>query len=101
MKTVEEYKTVEALLADESRWCRFSDAITCEGIGVPTHDKNATSWCLVGAIRKIYGKESSKIIHQMQDLVRNKSSYHSVQRYNDSFGRTHKEVLDLVKEAGV
>ena len=91
------------LLSDETRWCRGTFARNKDGYPVASDHADAVSWCLVGAVNKCYGVSSissGAAIGKLMDLSYRRSAS-GISSFNDAAGRTHAQILEVVKEAGV
>jgi hypothetical protein len=108
-KPIDECRTVEELLSDPARW-NHDGGWAMDAIGLPTYytDRQATCFCVDGAIRRIYGGGD--------DLAAENAWYKFVEvagidiaarggeevwEWNDAPERTHAEVLEAVKRAGI
>jgi hypothetical protein len=88
------------LLSDPARWTQNAIARDSSGATVDPESMHAVCWCLDGAVWKVYGRARYAVLHQ---LSRNLSPVHKsheascvVIDYNDTPGRTWKEVHDLL-----
>ena len=94
-----DFKTVAELLEDESRWTVKVSAADENGKEVAIESNLACCWCLYGAVRKVYGfgREGDAKLSLLQDIT----DTGFIATWNDNPFRTHKEVLELVRKAGI
>lgn len=87
---VQQFKEVRELLSDESRWTQGEYAKDGLGKCVGPKDKNACSWCLVGAFIKVTGtcRQTDKMLSKLGC---------DVTVFNDN--HSHSEVLQLLDKA--
>ena len=99
---MEHFKTVADLLADESRWCKEAVAMTTVGQRTWSGDEDACRWCLYGAVFKVYPERNFVgILEKLTQEIGCDIKLGSLGRWNDAPERTHAEVLELVRKAGV
>lgn len=100
------YKTVQELLNSPERWCQgflakrdMTKEETDNGrsdLAYPTAT-NAVKWDLIGAVHKVYpGSEHARVFDALEKVIGK-----DLIGFNDKKERTHDEVLDAVKKAGV
>jgi hypothetical protein len=95
IKPINECNTVAELLAIPERWTIKAPARDLRGLAVLPRDENAVCFCLLGAICKIYSDET-KIEEKTRGYLRT-----AICTWNEAPGRTHSEVLELVKKLGI
>ena len=88
------------------RWCKGSLAKDKYGNNVPFNCDNAASWCLAGSLYKIYGNDYHQhtlnlIISQMFRKNGIAIGTASTTGFNDNSATTFKDILTVVKEAGI
>ena len=91
--------TVAELLADESSWTPASIARDAKGCAVADSSPLACQWCVVGALIKVY-PEIGEQIDAWNKLAKIVGGQHMA-AWNDRRGRTHAEVLEAVRKAGI
>jgi hypothetical protein len=103
MKPINECKTVYELLESPERWMKgaYSNReVIAQTDGV--NDPDATCFCIQGAIRKIYTVRSDN--NRYVTKVKNTLPLHHYEylhEWNDAPERTHAEVLEAVRKAGI
>lgn len=95
MKTLEHLKAVRELLSDESHWTQGEAARSEDGRAVSPQEKEACSWCLIGAAIKV--AEEGSDAHQILRALKEAGSIKYVHHFNDS--HSHAEVLQLLDKA--
>ena len=106
-KPIGECQTVRDLLEDPKRWCKGSFARDAQGEGVSIYNNMACSWCLVGALEKIY-PHLYAVDFRKQLLSAIKNHYKigeydidSISIFNDNVNTTHDDMLAVITEAGI
>ncbi len=92
------HKIVKAfeLLSDPAKWTQKDFAKDECGRRVSPLSEHARSWCMVGAIEKLYPDDGVSVY----EAVRAVSGYKfGLFRFNDT--HTHAEVLELLRKADV
>jgi hypothetical protein len=103
-----EYKPIEActsvaeLLADPERWTKGKAARNENGKRVKLTSHKAQCWCVSGAIGRIY----ANVWDKKRSLERLAAAAgvphrHFIAGWNDAPERTHAEVLEAVRKAGI
>lgn len=108
-KPIDECETVAELLADPARWTKFEMAR--DSNGEECHEKSplATCFCVEGACIRIYGNGDRNMLYEEWPSVKAEMKlknslgikYGNIARWNDAPERTHAEVLEAVKRAGI
>ena len=87
------------LLATPDKWTQGPMARNAAGESVPDLAEDACSWCMFGALVKCYGHsgiafcEACRRVHEIIGC--------KIISFNETPGRTHAEVLDVLKRADV
>ena len=89
------------LLKNNSAWCQHALAKTKTGKRTSPHSKTATSWCLMGAVEKCYGRAYSLHKEAALEAIRNHLGIWDCAMWNDEPHRTFKEVRALLKKVNV
>lgn len=93
--------TVAELLSRPENWLKECLARDSKGVPVEPESESATSWCLLGAIIRVYGRTSR------QEIVRNYVAEQLAERgiaggfittFNNHKDTTHEKVLSLCRE---
>lgn len=92
--------TVAELLTDESKWTKGTFARTANGNLTLDSSDDACRWCLIGAVRRVYGFRTNDYYRAMTAL-NNVMQEPWVADWNDSPERTFAEVRDVVLKAGI
>lgn len=108
-KPIDECQTVEELLADPERWARFESAYDDYGNAVSPQNPRACMFCLYGALQRIYGDEFKQPFCQAEAKLKGAlatvatSVFGGVNypAWQDAPERTHAEVLEAVRKAGI
>lgn len=83
------------LLADPSRWTKRADARDAEGKPVPYDSWQACSWCLYGAIYRVFDREQRA---QAVELLKvHVPVGQSLAQFNDY--ATHDELVAVLRRA--
>lgn len=101
------HATVADLLADPSRWCQHDYAKSADGAPAEPLSASACRWCPVGAIERIYGTANGAGVNspnivaktKLRRAIGDKGMY--LAGWNDEPGRTHGQVLEAVRAAGI
>lgn len=98
-KPIDECKTVAELLADPARWTKGDSARDHRGHGVASIHPDACCFCVLGAMSRIYeiGTRAYNDAKHRLGLV---ASF-GFASWNDAPERTHAEVLEAVRRAGI
>ena len=85
------------LLAKPEAWTRESEARQADGYPVLPESATACKWCIIGAIRKCARKQVdvSTWSNKVAILIGG-----GIESWNDMPGRTHAEVLELLRRDG-
>lgn len=87
MKSIAECKTLVELFESPDRWIKGYLAKTAGGVKCSPLSKEATGFCLIGGIQKIYTRASIRYYS---------NGYLSV--FNDHPRTTHKDLLAMAKQ---
>lgn len=92
-KPISKCRTVYDLLENPDRWTKH--ILARDKAGIPTNilDKNAVSWCLSGAMDKVYGPKIGIDIWLKAEKIIN-----GVANFNDNPKTTHEKLLKMVKK---
>jgi hypothetical protein len=93
------YKTVRGLLSNPARWTTKAIARNSEGFTVNVQSKEATCFCLLGAVYRVYGKsEFPTDIPQLATIYKelSKLGHDSLTGFNDT--TSYEDVIKLVKK---
>jgi len=94
---IDECRTVAELLADPARWTQDTWARSANGSVAKWGDKQACKFCMMGAIFRVYGPRYEPAMwRRLHDSLGG-----SVSQFNDAPERTHAEVLEAVRRAGI
>lgn len=92
------YKSLRALFRAKSRWCQGSFAKTAAGKAVTPSSKNATSFCLLGGIRKVYGNgEKAREITEKLRTEIDRRYYMPIVGFNDKPRRQFHTIQAIVR----
>jgi len=102
-KPVPECRTVAELLEDPARWTRGVFAKTPEGYACNSDCPEAACWCLSGAINRVHGGSEARYYesHKKLKAALGLGLSCDITYWNDDVNRTHAEVLDAVRRAGI
>src|SRR4051812_24445814 len=87
-----------------SRWIQKSFAKTASGRECSATDIKAQSWCLLGAVNYCFLYDTTKhreAFDKLRNLIGTEDKTFGISTWNDTPGRTHAEVVELVRKAGV
>lgn len=87
---------IQDLLSDETRWCKGTSARDCDDKPCHSQDSGAVRWCLLGAIRKVYGPYYPTIRYKIQNHLHEAASH-----WNDAPERTFSEVRELIEKLDI
>ncbi len=89
--------TVAELLEKPEAWTQGASAKNSDGMRTGVSAESAVCWCVLGAIWKcyVYDSLSEKMRDKLAELVGD------IVKFNDAPGRTHAEVLEAVRKAGI
>lgn len=94
--------TVAELLTDESKWTQGTYARDAGGDSVLCREAKACRWCLLGAMRVVYGGHRSTGFDSAFRRLRDAIGRHvPVHEWNDTPGRTFAEVRAAIEKAGI
>lgn len=102
-----EYKPIEActsvaeLLADPARWTKDYSAVDDRGFMVEPDDEVACAFCICGAIQRVYGHDGYDANYEKIRKSLSAPGRRLVATFNDAPERTHAEVLEAVRRAGI
>lgn len=95
---MEEFKTVAELLSVPNRWRQGYYSI--EQLNDPKYiEKESFKYCLEAALVKVYKKDYPILRLKLLKALKNIGFRGSLSKFNDS--HSHREILELVQEAGV
>jgi hypothetical protein len=95
---------IRELLTDESKWTQGAFAETETGHPVDYDDESAAKFCIVGAVRKCYGRgdEATTVFRKVKDEVqRVHGGLERLAAWNDDDRRTFAEVKALVERLDI
>lgn len=98
---------IHELLASPTAWHQGSLAAKANGQACRVNDRDAVCWCLLGAVGRCYaGVEDGLGYYSVAGRIAHavfggSDTSDSISAWNDAPGRTHAEVLALVKELDV
>jgi len=101
--------TVKDLLQIPTSWTTGSFARDKNGEPVDIHNPLATSWCLVGAICRVYGTdtEANTAVTRCLHLIGPFQAYSDSEyraalvAWNDAQTRSHQDIVELLEKAGI
>lgn len=85
------------LLDSPDKWTKDCTARDIKGDCVTPTDINATCWCLLGAVHKVYGDAYAK---RVENLIWNYLDG-AISEFNDDPTTTYEDIIKLVKELDV
>lgn len=89
-------------LLEQAGWCQGTYARNWVGKKVDPHNKSACSFCLLGALEKIYDGTSIAMREAKQALYLHAIPHNiGLVEWNDAPGRTQAEVIAALKAADV
>jgi len=91
--------TVLELLSDPARWAQGAFARDAYGRACASYNPQATSWCLAGAVRHVLGRDGWIYDTALSSLRARIAPGDNISLFNDS--HSHKDVLDIVRKAGI
>jgi hypothetical protein len=102
MKEISECRTVYELLESPERWHKGNYTNVADTLHTGINSPEATCFCILGAIRKVYkltrdSNEYAAILKASLELAH----YEYLHEWNDAPERTHAEVLEAVRKAGI
>jgi Fe-S-cluster formation regulator IscX/YfhJ len=103
MKPISECKTVAELLESPERW-KQGNAWGAKDKQFAATREEATCFCVIGAIAYIYGDEYGSVTMKCFDMRKKLElivGTHAIVNWNDDPNRTHTEVLEAVRKAGI
>lgn len=86
------------VIADENRWTQNAWARDADGHDINEHKPEATCFCLLGALSVAAGAWDSPIYRDAEKVLE-KIGVERPSTWNDAYGRTHAEVIDLLDRA--
>jgi hypothetical protein len=90
-------------LLDEGRaWCQKAEAYTAEGLPCYGHDPRAVTWCITGALLKVFPGLKDRVAASMKLLIAISYTRHEIEHieeWNDAKDRTWAEIESVLKEA--
>jgi hypothetical protein len=100
------------LLTDETKWCRGTHAVNERNEPTDPCNDYATRWCLVGALRKIYGIDTKEFFEaklKLEEAVRRDSRdlsligprCISIPHFNDYVAMTFPRIKKLIDSIDV
>ena len=96
---LEHLKRMRNLLSSPSRWAQQTYAMDAEGFEVSYTSPTACSFCLLGAMHRTLtadGYGSTLAWRVRRSLGTNAGGVYLIAAWNDQFGRTHSDVLELL-----
>ena len=93
---------VKELLMKPEAWTQNADARTSSGVGISLEKPEAVSFCILGAVDRVYKTESkrNRVAARIQASLGVKY-YGEVVDWNDDPARTHAEVLALCEKLDI
>ncbi|MBC2806576.1 hypothetical protein C3Y94_025840 [Rhizobium ruizarguesonis] len=89
----------QELIRDPVRWTRETYAREPGGECVEPNDKDACSWCSIGAIQHVLGSNSDLAEHPTFTLLQRAANCSSVPDYNDNDDHTHVDIMTMFDQA--
>jgi len=101
--------TVKDLLRTPTSWTTGSFARDQKGEPIDLHNPLATSWCLVGAICRVYGTDTeaetavTRCLHLIDPFHTHSDSEEraALVAWNDAQTRSHQDIVELLEKAGI
>jgi hypothetical protein len=94
-------KAVDAFLSDKSKWTKGDFARDKVGRRVGMFDDEAASFCLMGAMNKVFvgGPEAFQTACRiLEQKINEKTNEIDIPSWNDAYVRTFEDVKELLKE---
>ena len=103
-------RTVRELLSKPTSWTKNAYARDQHGKPVRPNDPSATSWCLEGAISRVYGKDFTARKYASESVILYYTETETwnpwvkadvIATWNDSPKRSYKDIVELLKNTGI
>lgn len=85
------------------KWCKGHVAVNAEGIPLDVYSKNATAFCIYGALHIAYlgQKYDGPGYNEHAKRIRQEIAPQTISQFNDNPRRTHEEVISLLKRLDI
>lgn len=95
--------TVCDLLSGPEKWCQGPSARDANGDVTASNSPTACSWCIQGAIWKVYKSwdEQVKAEEKLEAVLKKRKKHPSFVRFNEKPGRKFSTIRRLIEEAGI
>ena len=93
-------RSVRGLLRSPKAWCKHSYAKNANGCDTPAQSKDAVTFCLAGALDRIYGSMYSRKKDSAYDRLCKYLKRHygtGIVGFNDRSSTTHAKVLKVCR----
>ena len=97
MDSITILKKTRALLSDKKAWCRGAAARDKDGMVVFTTQRDAVSFCLIGAFYKV--EDNINRIREATTFVAKAIKTENIAFWNDRKHRKHEQVLKALDKA--
>jgi hypothetical protein len=92
----------EFLTKHPEAWGQGGYGVSANGRSVSVAHSDASKWCLIGLIYKVYGyAQSSNIREKLEAAMNVPLKQRNIPEWNDAPGRTVQDIITLAKKAGV
>lgn len=99
-KTTKRLKAAKAKIADRENWVKDTFAKTADGLVVPSTDKNACKFCVIGSLSSVVGNtDSNTLAHTFLHDAAKRQGYYGAMQFNDHDKTSHPMVLDVYDRA--
>jgi hypothetical protein len=99
-RTTKRLQAAKAKIADRKNWIKDGFSKNASGIIVPSTDKNACKFCVVGALNAVVGNlDSNSLAHELLQEAAQRQGYLGPMAFNDHDRTSHPMVLNLYDRA--
>ncbi len=98
---MQEYKTLQELFADPTRWTKGANARNFKGFSVSPIESEAKCFCLNGGFTKIYGYKHNGPLYLKLLIAIREMGHDHLASFNDSPITTIEDIQAVVKIANL
>jgi len=93
-------KAAKLKIVDKKNWVKDTFAKNADGLVVPSTDKNACKFCVIGSLNNVVGNtDSNTLAHTLLHDAAKRQGYGGAMQLNDHEKTSHSMVMDVYDRA--
>lgn len=99
-KTTKRLQSAKAKISDKKNWVKDTFARNADNIVVPSTDKSACKFCVIGSLNSVIGTlEQNSLAHTFLHDAAKRQGYNGAMQFNDHEKTSHPMIMDVYDRA--